>query len=467
MTTLVWFRNDLRVEDNPALHLACEQGPVEACFVVSGAQWRQHDVGDRRIAFLGRCLNSLAKELGKLGIPLKIVSAPSFSDVPAALVDLARERAIHRVVMNAEYPTNERNRDEAVRRELTRHGIEVEVTHGGLTLPPGLILKADGTPYSVYGAFRRRWLEVIQYGQVDTLTKPKPQAKPLQWIPLTSLAGVPLDLLAQSWPADEISAESLLRDFIESVVARYHLDRDTPSLLGTSRLGAYLSVGVLSSNQCFSAARNRHGGSFSAAVTATWVDQLIWREFYRHIVALFPHVSRNRSFRPAYDAFEWRQAPDELEIWQNGETGFPLVDAGIRQLLSTGWMHNRLRMVTAMFLTKHLLIDWRHGERFFMQQLVDGDFAANNAGWQWSASTGTDAAPYFRIFNPARQGKRFDAAGKFVRQMLPVLNGVPDRFLFEPHKAKLALDYPQPMVDHKAARERAIAAFKGLKTKKL
>ncbi len=193
-----------------------------------------------------------------------------------------------------------------------------------------------------------------------------------------------------------------------------------------------------------------------------WINEIIWREFYRHVTALFPHVSQGHAFRRAYDALPWRHAPTELAAWQAGETGYPLVDAGMRQLQQTGWMHNRLRMVTAMFLTKHLLIDWRRGERYFMQQLVDGDFASNNGGWQWSASTGTDAAPYFRVFNPTTQGQRFDPGGKFVRAMLPELREVPDRWLFEPHKADMTLDYPEPIVAHAFARQRAIDAFKAL-----
>ena len=463
LTTLVWFRNDLRVQDNPALEIACEAGPVTACFVCSETQWRRHDVGDRRIAFLGRCLNSLAIELGKLGISLKVVNAPGFEDVPDAIVALALQSGAHRVVMNAEYPANEKRRDNAVCQALSQRHIEVVVTHGSVTLQPGLVLKGDGNPYSVFGAFRRRWCEIVQPDQVQPLPRLKPQAASITPVPIVSLGGVALDLLSSGWVADEKTAGALLDDFVGSTIVNYSVDRDIPSLEATSRLGACLSVGVLSSNQCFAAVLDESGRVFRGGKAASWTDQLIWREFYRHVVALFPHVSRNHSFRRAYDGLQWRRAQCELELWQKGETGFPLVDAGMRQLLETGWMHNRLRMVVAMFLTKHLLIDWRHGERFFMQQLVDGDFAANNAGWQWSASTGTDAAPYFRIFNPTTQGKRFDPNGKFVRQMIPVLSEVPDQYIFEPHKAGLSIAYPQPMVDHKQARERAIGAFKALK----
>ena len=203
-----------------------------------------------------------------------------------------------------------------------------------------------------------------------------------------------------------------------------------------------------------------NGGGLVGGALDGWINELVWREFYRHVIAAFPHVSRGEAFRRETDAIRWRHAPEEFEAWQNGLTGYPFVDAAMRQLRDTGWMHNRLRMVTAMFLSKHLLIDWREGERHFMNNLVDGDFASNNGGWQWSASTGTDAAPYFRIFNPAAQGKKFDPGGVFTRRLVPELADVPDRYLFEPHASGLALDYPQPIVEHRFARERALAAFR-------
>ena len=188
-----------------------------------------------------------------------------------------------------------------------------------------------------------------------------------------------------------------------------------------------------------------------------WLSELAWRDFYRHIVAQFDHVNKGFGFRRETDQLPWRHAAEELAAWQAGETGYPLVDAAMRQLNKTGWMHNRLRMVAAMFLTKHLLIDWRQGERYFMQQLVDGDFASNNGGWQWSAATGTDAAPYFRIFNPATQGQRFDADGAFTKSWVPELADVPPKQLFEPQGVK---GYPEPIVAHREARERALAFFK-------
>ncbi len=459
MTTLVWFRNDLRVADNPALIAASERGSVVGCFVVSEAQWREHDVGDRRIAFLGRSVNALSRELAQLGIPLEIVNAPRFSDVPDQLLKVAKRFEARRLVMNAEYPLNEMRRDEQVRQTMSAEGVELICTHGGVTMPPGAVRTKQGTPYSVFGAFKRRWLESVQPGQFHPLDRPRAQAKPIAPRQIVELGGVPLKSGVDEWPAGERVARGLLDDFVDGYVGRYAENRDFPSLRGTSSLSPHLSVGAISSNHCLHAAAQLNEGRLRGGPADVWIDEIIWREFYRHVVALFPHVSMGYSFRREYDAIPWRQAPGDLAAWQAGETGYPLVDAGMRQLRQTGWMHNRLRMVTAMFLTKHLLIDWRQGERFFMQQLVDGDFAANNGGWQWSASTGTDAAPYFRVFNPTTQGKRFDPSGEFVREMLPELQHVPDRFLWEPHKAGRSIDYPEPIVEHAFARLRAIETF--------
>jgi len=213
----------------------------------------------------------------------------------------------------------------------------------------------------------------------------------------------------------------------------------------TSRLSPYLAIGAVSVRSCF----HQAGRLPTNPGVETWQSELIWREFYRHVIALFPHVSQGRSFRQEMDTLQWRADPTALSAWKAGQTGYPLVDAGMRQLLATGFMHNRLRMITAMFLTKHLLIDWREGERHFMAHLRDADFASNNGGWQWSASTGTDAAPYFRIFNPESQAKKFDGAGAYIRQFVPELGD-----------GRSDAAYPAPIVDHRAARERALAFFK-------
>jgi deoxyribodipyrimidine photo-lyase len=275
----------------------------------------------------------------------------------------------------------------------------------------------------------------------------------------------------------ETHARQMLADFTDlrrnHTIAGYHTDRDVLALPATSRLSAHLHMGTLSPRACLQAAHEvgqRHPDA--AEGVQSWVGELAWRDFYVQILAHFPHVLRG-AFRQEYDALAWDNNPELFAAWCAGRTGYPIVDAAMRQLQQEAWMHNRARMIVASFLTKDLLIDWRWGERYFMQRLVDGDLAANNGGWQWAAGTGTDAQPYFRIFNPTSQGRKFDPQGAYVRQYVPELARVPERLIHEPWKMSAAQqeeaglqigrDYPRPIVDHKEMRQRALALYKAAK----
>ncbi len=237
----------------------------------------------------------------------------------------------------------------------------------------------------------------------------------------------------------------------------------SPAVEGTSRLSPCLATGVLSPRQCLHRLLTEHPAALDGGAGATRLNELIWREFYRHLMVYYPKLCKGRPFIAWTDKVAWREDDAALQAWQRGETGFPIVDAAMRQLNATGWMHNRLRMIVASFLTKDLRLDWRAGERYFMSQLIDGDLAANNGGWQWAASTGTDAAPYFRIFNPTTQGEKFDKQGVFMRRWLPELAKVPEKALHQPwawaDKQGIKLDYPRPIVDHKQARQETLAAW--------
>jgi len=463
--SLVWFRNDLRVDDNPALYDACAHGDVIAVFCLCNRQWRSHDTGDNRFAFLLDSLHALAGDLHGLGIPLRLVTEPWFDGLATRLVKVAQSAQADTLAFNEEYPLNERVRDSQVRRAFEAAGMAVTAHHGGTLQPPGTVMTNSGEPYTVFTPFKRRWLGQCNGSVIDPLPRPRRQRRPK--IDDSSLPeqtdGVRRDRVAQQWPGGPREAQRRLDDFIDNRAARYQEDGDFPGIDGTSSLSPYLSVGSISARACLHAAFQAndgrlHGGS---AGLSNWISELIWRDFYRHVTAHFPHVSRGQAFRRELDALPWRHAPAELAAWQAGRTGYPLVDAAMRQLNATGWMHNRLRMVTAMFLSKHLLLDWRLGERYFMEQLVDGDFAANNGGWQWSASTGTDAAPYFRIFNPFTQAKRFDPEGTFVRRYVPELADAPTRAVLNPEKYPVD-GYCAPMVDHRMARQRALDSFKAL-----
>ncbi|MDU7762193.1 MAG: deoxyribodipyrimidine photo-lyase, partial [Enterobacter asburiae] len=265
------------------------------------------------------------------------------------------------------------------------------------------------------------------------------------------------------FPADEKSAIAQLRQFCKQDAASYDARRDFPAIEGTSRLSVCLALGAISPRQCLNRLLAEQTQALDGGAGSVWLNELIWREFYRHLMTFHPGLCKHRPFIGWTDNVKWQSNDKQLKAWQSGQTGYPIVDAAMRQLNETGWMHNRLRMITASFLVKDLLIDWRIGERYFISQLIDGDLAANNGGWQWAASTGTDAAPYFRIFNPTTQGQKFDADGEFIRRWVPELNGIPAKAIHEPwawaDKQRVKLDYPRPIVDHKQARVATLAAY--------
>jgi deoxyribodipyrimidine photo-lyase len=473
MTRLVWLRSDLRVRDNTALAAAAAagNGPLLAVWLISPAQWRAHDDAPCKVDFWLRNLAELAQNLAALNIPLLLRTAEHWDDAPAVLRQLCREHGIEAVHVNAEYGVHEQRRDQAVAATLESAGIAWHSHLDQLLFAPGSVLTKSGGYFQVFSQFRK--VCYARLAQSLPALQPLPRIQAASGIasdPVPSaIDGFPTAIasLRQLWPAGEAAAHRQLASFADQHLPWYASQRDFPAQPGTSGLSPYLAAGVLSPRQCLHAALAVNGGEFADGNpgVVTWISELLWREFYKHILVGYPRVSMGRAFRAETEALAWRDAPEDLEAWQQGRTGIPIVDAAMRQLLATGWMHNRLRMIVAMFLTKNLLIDWRHGERWFMQQLIDGDLAANNGGWQWSASTGTDAAPYFRIFNPLTQAERFDPDGAFVRQWLPELAAVDKRDTHTPAALGGLFglpDYPRPIVDLARSRERALAAFKAL-----
>lgn len=467
---LLWLRSDLRVHDNSALAAAAQAGPVVACYLLSPGQWRAHDDSPNKVDFWLRNLQALQRDLARLNIPLLLREADTWSQAPEVLLQLCRSLGIAAVRVNEEYGIHESRRDEAVKRRLAEAGVGFHSHLDQLLFAPGSLLTRGGSYFQIFSQFRKLCYQRLATALPSCLPAPPAQA-PLEVdsdpVPRELPGFTPSAALAREfWPAGEKAAGERLADFAEDGLAHYHERRDRPDLDGTSQLSAYLAAGVLSPRQCLHAALANNRGEFESGGPGpvAWINELLWREFYKHILIGFPQVSRGRAFRAQTEALPWRHAPAELEAWQQGRTGFPIIDAAMRQLLATGWMHNRLRMLTAMFLSKNLLIDWREGERWFMRHLVDGDLAANNGGWQWSASTGTDAAPYFRLFNPLAQSRRFDPHGRFLRQWLPELAGLDNESLHEPSRLGLfgAPGCPAPMLDLAASRERVLEAFRNL-----
>ncbi|MBC3364696.1 deoxyribodipyrimidine photo-lyase [Pseudomonas sp. SWRI154] len=468
---LIWLRSDLRLHDNTALASAAARGPCVAVYLPSPGQWRAHDDAPCKIDFWLRNLASLNTALGLLNIPLLIRHASHWNQAPQVLATLCRELNISAVHVNEEYGLNETRRDVEVARALNDQGVEFHSHLDQLLFKPGSVLTKSGSYFQVFSQFRKVCYSRLHLAVPGLVPAPTTQAPvPIASDPVpTQVEGFapPSEALRALWPAGEDEARRRLETFAEQHLDYYQSARDFPARPGTSQLSAYLVAGVISPRQCLHAALQANQGEFESgsAGTVTWINELLWREFYKHILVGYPRVSRHRAFRPETEALAWRNAPDELAAWQQARTGLPIIDAAMRQLLETGWMHNRLRMVVAMFLTKNLLIDWREGERFFMQHLIDGDLAANNGGWQWSASTGTDSAPWFRIFNPLSQSEKFDREGLFIKRWLPELNDLDTRRVHNPNAQRELFgvtDYPAPIVNLPQSRARALEAFKRL-----
>ncbi|MTH44937.1 deoxyribodipyrimidine photo-lyase [Intestinirhabdus alba] len=466
MTThLVWFRRDLRLHDNLALAAACrsEGARVLALFIATPAQWAAHEMAPRQAALIAARLNALQAGLAEKGIPLLFYEVPDFAASVETLGRVCREQAVSRLFYNYEYELNERRRDAAVERTLGE--VVCEGFDDGTILPPGAVLTGSGKMYKVFTPFKNAWLRRLQEEMPDCVAAPAVRRGGALTSALTPvvLRYPQQDFDEALFPTQEAGAIARLRQFCQRGAQEYAQRRDLPAEEGTSRLSASLAIGTLSPRQCLHRLLAEQPAALEGGAGSVWLNELIWREFYRHLIVWYPALCRHQPFLSWTDGVGWRDNPQHLRAWQEGNTGYPIVDAAMRQMNATGWMHNRLRMITASFLVKDLLIDWRQGERYFMSQLIDGDFAANNGGWQWAASTGTDAAPYFRIFNPTTQGEKFDRDGQFIRRWLPELREVPGKAIHQPwrwaSRAGVTLDYPPPIVDHPQARAATLAAW--------
>jgi deoxyribodipyrimidine photo-lyase len=465
---IIWFRNDLRIYDNPALFRAAEnQQGVVAVYFICCDFLVNHVVAPSRLDFIRRHLLQLKNDLAELNIPLLVIKVDTTAEIVSHFQILIKQHQVQELFLNAEYPIDEFQRDKQVSEVLREQGLTVKRFHDRVIIPPGMIRNGKGDPYKVFTAFKNNWLQQARALQCQPLKKPKIQpmhhhAELADKILNAMFDSLVLRDLSALWPAGEKEASKRLKYFVKHHIADYNHDRDFPNLEATSNLSPYLAIGSISPRQCIAAALQANHGeldSGNAGVT-TWIGELIWRDFYQHVVVDFPEVCKFNAMQKHTEAFPWRHDEKLFKAWCDGETGIPIVDAAMLQLKAMGWMHNRLRMVVAMFLTKNLQIDWRMGEHYFMTQLIDGDFSANNGGWQWSASTGTDAAPYFRIFNPVSQSQRFDAEGAFIKRYLPALKNLPAKVIHNPPPTS---GYPLPIVDLSFSRKETIALFGALK----
>jgi deoxyribodipyrimidine photo-lyase len=461
-TAIWWIRRDLRLGDNLALQAAMAHAEVVIpVFILDQKLLNSPYSPEKRVAFLFEGLKALDQQLRRRGSVL-IVRQGNPKDELQLLVS---ETGATAIFAEADISPYAMERDSRVKQRLPLRLVPGVTIH-----PVENVHKSDGTPYTVFTAYRRMWQKLPSPG------KPYPAPERLSAPPLHLLnLGVP-DKPAQPadtmFPAGEAEARRRLDAFCDSPLYQYAEDRNRLDLDGTSKLSPYLRFGMLSARQAAWAihlADEQASDAASRQSVESWMNELIWREFFASILYHYPFV-RETAFRSNMRGINWRDDEASFSAWAEGRTGFPVVDAGIRQMKATGWMHNRARMITASFLTKDLVINWQAGERFFMEHLLDGDPASNNGGWQWVAGTGTDAVPYFRIFNPVLQGKKYDPRGTYVRYWVRELVAVPDEYIHTPWKMPgdlqkklgcvIGKDYPAPIVDRTMSRERVIAIYR-------
>jgi len=431
---IMWFRRDLRLDDNAALYYALkDENPVIPIFIFDKNILDDlEDKKDRRVEFIHNALTEIQSELKQYKSSLQV-----FYDTPRnVFIDLHKNYSIQKVLANEDYEQYALDRDNEISALLQKNNAQLKLYKDQVIFSKDEIIKDNGEPYTIFTPYSKKWLSTLN----TFYLKPYPTKKYFenfykdesQKIP--SLDSMGFKKLNKPFPSKKIN---------EDLIKNYKQTRDIPGIYGTSRMSVHLRFGTVSIRTLASKAKELSG---------TYLNELIWRDFYHMILWHFPHVRKEKAFRKEMDNIEWRNNETEFKAWCEGKTGYPIVDAGMRQLNETGFMHNRVRMITASFLAKHLLIDWRWGETYFAKKLLDYDYAPNNGGWQWAASTGCDAMPYFRIFNPTTQAQKFDKDLKYIRKWIPELD---------------SFDYPQPIVEHEFARKRALEIYtKAAKSKK-
>ncbi len=479
MTALVWFQRDLRVADHPALLAAANSGmPVIPVYIHAPADEGAWPPGAAARWWLHHSLAALERQLRSLGSRLVLRHANSYAEL-IALVKSTRARA---VFWNRRYEPEAHRRELALENQLEAMGVTPHAFDGSLLYEPWTVRTKNGGPYQVFGAFKRNTRTLPE--PREPLRAPRRLTSPSRWphsAPLATLDLLPrihwTAGLEKAWRPGSAAASRDFNRFLKRALDDYDEGRNLPGRAGTSRLSARLHFGELSPAQVWHRVRAAY---HARGRDASWRDsqfltEILWRDFAHHVLFHFPHTDR-APLRAQFARFPWRRSASRLAAWQRGLTGYPIVDAGMRELWATGWMHNRVRMIVASFLVKDLLIDWRAGARWFWDALVDADLANNTLGWQWSAGCGADAAPYFRIFNPTTQGKKFDPRGVYVRRWVPEIRRLPDGCIHEPWTAseralraariELGRTYPEPIVDHAHSRLAALRALRAIGKKR-
>lgn len=468
--SVVWFRRDLRLSDHRALFEATATSlEVVPVFIIDETILSTVDKKNRQVGFIQGCIDELDEELRALGSQLKVLRGKPAQVLP----DLVEALKADAVFFNHDYDPKAKIRDVEVAKLLQRKNVKVFSFKDQVIFERREIINGSNEPYRVFTPYSNNWLKQLELHKRELLKNYLPDLKKLiSASQLSSALGSKLEnknprfedlgfRTEKLWiTPGEAQARKSLRAFAKHI-EKYGENRDFPAIDGTSSLGPHFRFGTVSIREAVRFCKEHWSPG-----TQIWLKELIWREFYQMILDQYPHVV-GHAFRPEYDDLKWEGTSAQFQAWCEGRTGYPIVDAAMRQLNQTGWMHNRLRMVTAMFLTKDLLVDWRLGEKYFEEQLLDFDLASNNGGWQWSASTGCDAQPYFRVMNPVSQSERFDSDGDFIRKYVPELKKLDRKKIHWPHDEGLfSADlggYPEPIVNHSTQRLKAIELFKGKK----
>ena len=470
--SVMWFRQDLRINDNPALHAACESGDVIPVYIIDTDTPEQFQKGGASTWWLHHSLTSLNQSLDG-NLQIFVGSAKKI------ILELMDAFGASRIFWNRCYTPWEMERDRGLKTALKERGFIAKSFNGSLLWEPMDVLKKDGTPYKVFTPYYRKGCLGAQSPRVpmgvpSNIKFAEIEHKGTEIDALKLLPTIPWDTqIAKQWQPGEISASDKLEEFISSAIMQYRARRDLPSVAGTSQLSPHLHFGEISPHQIWYAVLSAFGDTSQEGID-TYLSEIGWREFSYYLLYHFPTLA-TENFNTKFDHFKWLSDNEALNAWKHGNTGIPIVDAGMRELWQTGYMHNRVRMIVGSFLVKNLLIDWREGERWFWDCLLDADLASNSASWQWVAGSGADAAPYFRVFNPVLQGEKFDTKGNYVRRYCPELKDLPDKYIHKPWEApsiiakgvgvELGKTYPMPIVDLKASRLRALDAFAQIKGK--
>ncbi|HXK00451.1 MAG TPA: deoxyribodipyrimidine photo-lyase [Buchnera sp. (in: enterobacteria)] len=467
---LMWFRNDLRIHDNTALYAACKNkdANVLSVFISTPYQWKKHLMSFKKSEYIYKNLLMLQENIIQLGIPLYYYESRDFFTSVEYLIHFCRKHRVNAIFYNRQYEINERKRDCLIQKILEKENISVHAFHDEILVIPDKIHKKNGQAYNIFSFFKKNIIKILQ--------KKIPQTFPIPNV--RSFLSIKKNIIKFTYPRENIDEDlfpigeccalSRLFFFIDKKIKKYDLEHHFPNLNSTSCLSVCLSVGVLSSRQCINLLFKKQLYQLNNNIDkCMWLNELIWREFYKHLLIRYPKISQFKSLSNLESKIIWNTNKKHFTAWKEGKTGYPIVDAGMRQLNTLGWMHNRIRMITASFLVKDLLINWREGEQYFISKLIDGDLAINNGNWQWVASIGANSMPYFRIFNPTYQAKKFDKTGFFIKTYLPELRIVPNTYIFTPHfwaqKTGNKIDYPLPIVDHHKTKKNVTSVFESAK----